>query len=92
MYEKAPPPKKKKKPCQSHHCNISEALSETPFGVMGFSGEPAWKQHLLEALWKDEVLTLAVSLMFVLPWLSNLSTNCIMEIMFYRESAATVVG
>lgn len=87
-----PKKKKKNKPCQSHHFNISEALSEIPFGVTGFSVEPAWKQHLLEALWKDEVLTLAVSLMFVLPWLSNLSTNCIMEIMIYSESATTVVG
>ena len=39
MYEKVQ--KQKQKPCQSHHCNISEALSETPFGVTGFSVEPA---------------------------------------------------
>lgn len=40
MYEKAQK-KKKNKPCQSHHFNISEALSEIPFGVTGFSVEPA---------------------------------------------------
>ena len=27
---------KTKKPCQSHHCNISEALSEIPFWCHGF--------------------------------------------------------
>lgn len=29
--------------CQSHHCNISEALTEAPFGVAGSSVKPAWK-------------------------------------------------
>lgn len=69
------------KTCQSCHCNITEALSEAPYGVGGTPIDPVWKEHILEALWEDLVVTLSALCWSSHDW-SSLSADLIAEIVF----------